>query len=114
MKYDFFTNQNECSKASFLVVVMVSILITLVIKGFKKIVYNIALNRNIEPDKFKEVINDIVSGAKENASNDKSEMDKWGEEMLKRYETGEIKNLDDLTKYIDSSKKEFQQNIDSN
>lgn len=107
---EFINEENESQNLNESVLMMVglSILISLGIKGLRKIVHNIALYRNIEPDKFKKVINDIVSGAKENASNDKSEMDKWGEEMMNRYEKGEIKNLDDLSKYIDSSRSIFK------
>jgi hypothetical protein len=105
---DYLNEKDDSLNESVLMMVGLSILISLGIKGLRKIVHNIALNRNIEPDKFKKVIDDIVSGAKENVSNDKSEMDKWGEEMMKRYETGEIKNLDDLSKYIDSSRSIFK------
>ncbi len=128
MMYDFFTNQkeiingyfiissnnNEVSNASFLVVVIVSISISLVIKGFRKIAHNIALNQNIEPAKFKKIVDEIVTDAKENSSNDKSKMDEWEQEILKRYDTGEIKSLGDLVKFIDSSRNEFLNNIDSN
>ncbi len=117
MMYDYFiisSNKNESSNASFLVVVIVSISIALVIKGFRKIVHNIALKQDLKPAEFKKMVDEIVTDAKENSSNDKSKMDELEQEMLKRYETGEIKNLGDLVKYIDSSRNEFLNNIDSN
>ncbi len=60
------------------------------------------------------MVDEIVTDARENSSNDKAKMDEWEQEILKRYETGEIKSLGDLVKFIDSSRNEFLNNIDSN
>jgi hypothetical protein len=93
---------------SFLVVAGIAILVSLGIKGLRKIAHNIAANQELKPDEYKKIVDEIVASAKEDLGpSDKASIDKWGKEMMNRYESGEIKNLDGLTKYIDASRSIF-------
>ena len=109
--FEEFINEDNKSanlNESFLVAAGIAILISLGIKGLRKIAYNVALDKDLKSDEFKKLVNDIVDSAKVDSSNaDKPMMDKWGKEMISRYEKGEIKDLDGLTKYIDSSRSIF-------
>lgn len=107
---EFINEENESQNLneSFLIAAGIAILIALGIKGLRKITHNVALNQDLKPAEFKNLVDEMVSSAKEDSSNnDKSMMDKWGKEMINRYESGEVKNLEDLTQYIDSSRSIF-------
>lgn len=106
---EFLNEENDSNvNESFLIAAGIAILISLGIKGLRKIAHNIALTQNLKPAEFKKLVDEMVVSAKEDSSNaDKSMMDKWGKEMMSRYESGEIKNLEDLTKYIDASRSIF-------
>jgi hypothetical protein len=107
---EFINEENESQdlNESFLIAAGIAILISLGIRGLRKITKNIALTQDIKPAEFKKLVDEMVNSAKEDSSNnDKPMMDKWGKEMMNRYESGEIKNLEDLTKYLDSSRSIF-------
>lgn len=106
---DFLNEQKKDNiNESFLIAAGIAILVSLGIKGLRKIAHNVAANQELKPAEYKKIVDEIVSSAKEDVSTaDKSSIDKWGKEMMSRYESGEIKNLDGLTKYIDSSRSIF-------
>ncbi len=103
--FDEFINEKDDSlNESFLLAAGIAILIALGIKGLRKITKQFALKQDLKPNEFKKMVDDIVNDAKVDSSNaDKPNIDKWGVEMQKLYDKGEIKNLEDLVQYIDST-----------
>jgi hypothetical protein len=110
--FEEFLNERDTSEdinESFLLIAGLSILITLGIKGLRKIGAHVANTQELDKKELYDIVERIVSDSKDDvSSSDKSSILKWGDSMKASIDKGEIKTLKELGNFIDSTKDLFK------
>ena len=90
-----------------LLIIGLSILVALGIKGLRALAVNYKYNETLPKDNLITFTKKIVKSAKENGQGERVNLPEWEKAIINKINNGEITAIKDIEKYIDSSREIF-------